>query len=360
MMVIEDSEFNFDFEEELNKFDINHQLEYQYKYVEDADNYDKVEVEDCSDDDQSENVNVDTSNFPTLVELFRQANEDELKRKIVECVKNKSFQEMSKDEQCEERKKWFRNDTERKFKRPLKYYRRDKDVSLGDIISWGYLPQEVEELSQVRTFSYPVREHDMPTWGLMKFEAFRDFKHWKPHYPRKVKRVDPVTGVEETILQIKKPRVIKNIPLPKMEQNFREGFVCWVYSCMTTEAVIVYNVGNEVRYIHLYDPMWIVNCSAKDIECLLVNKIGYKAEDKDQALQFQKVVTICFQKGINSETMWLSSWREIEKEEALKANKKKEEQEEKDKIARATCMLRLAEEEQRVAKENEKLRKMLL
>ncbi|MFS8035120.1 hypothetical protein Hanom_Chr17g01589321 [Helianthus anomalus] len=97
MMVIEDSEFNFDFEEELNKFDINHQPEYQYKYVEDADNYDKVELEDCIDDDQSKNVNVDTSSFPTLAELFSQANEDELKRKVAECVKNKSFQEMSKD-----------------------------------------------------------------------------------------------------------------------------------------------------------------------------------------------------------------------------------------------------------------------
>ncbi|MFS7905741.1 hypothetical protein Hanom_Chr01g00051251 [Helianthus anomalus] len=46
MMVIEDSEFNFYFEEELNKFDINHQPEYHYKYVEEVDNYDKVEVED--------------------------------------------------------------------------------------------------------------------------------------------------------------------------------------------------------------------------------------------------------------------------------------------------------------------------
>ncbi|XP_022007219.1 glutamic acid-rich protein-like [Helianthus annuus] len=56
MMVIDDSKFNFDFEEELNKFDINQQPEYQYKYVEDADNYEKVEIEDCSDEDQSENV----------------------------------------------------------------------------------------------------------------------------------------------------------------------------------------------------------------------------------------------------------------------------------------------------------------
>ncbi|MFS7979689.1 hypothetical protein Hanom_Chr10g00930661 [Helianthus anomalus] len=50
-----------------------------------------------------------------------------------------------------------------------------------------------------------------------------------------------------------------------MEQNFHEGFICWVYSCITTEAIIEYKVGNEIRNIHVYDPMWLVNCSAKDI-----------------------------------------------------------------------------------------------
>ncbi|KAJ0829411.1 hypothetical protein HanLR1_Chr00c0002g0688791 [Helianthus annuus] len=53
-----DPDFKFDFEEELNAFDINHQPEYEYKYVEDADMYDRVEVEDCSD---NESVNEDTS-----------------------------------------------------------------------------------------------------------------------------------------------------------------------------------------------------------------------------------------------------------------------------------------------------------
>ncbi|MFS7961942.1 hypothetical protein Hanom_Chr08g00720861 [Helianthus anomalus] len=53
---------------------------------------------------------------------------------------------------------------------------------------------------------------------------------------------------------------------------------------MTTEAVILYKFGNEIRNIHLYDPMWIVNCPTKDIECLFVNKIGHKVEDKEQAL----------------------------------------------------------------------------
>ncbi|KAJ0730647.1 hypothetical protein HanOQP8_Chr07g0242611 [Helianthus annuus] len=135
MTHVDENEFKFDFEEELNKFDINQQPEYQYKYVEDADNYDRVEVEDWSDEDQSENVHVDTSSFPTLAEFFSQANEDVLRRKVAESVKNKSFSEMSKDEQREERKKWFRKNTKIKFKRPLKYYKRDREVSLGDIIS---------------------------------------------------------------------------------------------------------------------------------------------------------------------------------------------------------------------------------
>ncbi|XP_022003131.1 protein PFC0760c-like [Helianthus annuus] len=71
MTHVEDINFKFNFEEELNQFDINQQPEYQYKYVEDVDNYDRVEVEDCSDEEQSENVNVDTSDFPTLAEFLQ-------------------------------------------------------------------------------------------------------------------------------------------------------------------------------------------------------------------------------------------------------------------------------------------------
>ncbi|MFS7912020.1 hypothetical protein Hanom_Chr02g00124941 [Helianthus anomalus] len=129
MTHVEDINFNFDFEEELNKFDINQQPDYQYKYVEEADNYDRVEVEDWSDEDQFESAHVDTYNFPTLAEFFSQAKEDELRRKAEEYVKKKSFDEMSKDECHEERKKWFRKNTERKFKRPLKYYQKDREVS---------------------------------------------------------------------------------------------------------------------------------------------------------------------------------------------------------------------------------------
>ncbi|XP_022019405.2 stress response protein nst1-like [Helianthus annuus] len=148
-----DPDFKFNFEEELNAFDINQQPEYEYTYVEEADVYDRVEVEDCTDE---ENVNEDTSEFPTLVEFFSEENRDELRRKVAEILKDKNFDGTTKDPQKEERKKWFRKDTERKFKRPLKFYKRDRDVSLGDIISWGFLPhvnayairREYEELSK--------------------------------------------------------------------------------------------------------------------------------------------------------------------------------------------------------------------
>ncbi|XP_035843966.1 pre-rRNA 2'-O-ribose RNA methyltransferase-like [Helianthus annuus] len=384
MTRINDPDFKFDFEEELNAFDINQQPDYEYKYVEEADVYDRVEVEDCTDE---ESVTEDTSNFPTLVEFFSQENADELRRKVAECLKDKNFDGTTKDAQKEERKKWFRKSNERKFKRPLKFYKRDRDVSLGDIISWGFLPQvnvyairrefrvqyfeyiqdimslpswDVEELSKVRTLDYPVRKHDVPIWGLMKFEACRGFKHWKPHYLKKVRRVNPETGNEETILHVKKPRVIKNIPVPKMEQDFHKGFLYWVYSCLSTQVVIIYRAENEIRNIFVYDPLWLVNYSAKDIECLFVNKIGFKAEDKEQAMQFQRVVSISFQKGINADNKWNSKWREIEKEEALKAEKRRKAREDKDNMLRHTFNQRMAAEEKKRVDENEKLRKLLM
>ncbi|MFS8001883.1 hypothetical protein Hanom_Chr13g01195551 [Helianthus anomalus] len=359
----DENEFKFDFEEELNKFDINQQHDYEYKYVEETDNYDRVEVEDCSDE---EILNVDTFDFPMLVKFFSQANIDGIIRRVEECLKDKNVDGTSKDVKWEERKKWFRKDTEWKFKRSLKFYKRDRDVSLGDIISWGFLPQvnayaicreygvqyfayiqdimslpwrDVEELPKVRTLNYPVRERDEPTWGLMKYEAFKYFKHRKLHYPKKVRKINPVIGSEETILKIKKSRVIKNIPLPKIEQDFHKGFLCWVYSCLSTETVITYRVENEVRHIYVYDPLWLVNCSAKDIECLFMNKVGFKAEDKEQAMLFQKV---------------------IEKKEAPKAEKERKSRKEKDKMLRHTVVQRMAEEEKRAVEENEKLRKLLL
>ncbi|MFS7912601.1 hypothetical protein Hanom_Chr02g00131881 [Helianthus anomalus] len=115
MSNVNEDEFRFDFEEELNAFDINHQPEYEYKYVEDADMYDRVEVEDYTEEDS---MNEDMSEFPTLMEFFTQENWEELRRKVEEILKDKNFDGTTKDPLKEERKKWFKNSIERKFKRP--------------------------------------------------------------------------------------------------------------------------------------------------------------------------------------------------------------------------------------------------
>ncbi|XP_022032649.1 glutamic acid-rich protein-like [Helianthus annuus] len=81
-------EFKIDSEEELESFDINQQPEYSYKYVEEADKYDRVEIEDCTDD---EDVAEDTSKYPTLMEFFAEENREELRQKVAEAVKDKTF-----------------------------------------------------------------------------------------------------------------------------------------------------------------------------------------------------------------------------------------------------------------------------
>ncbi|MFS7912277.1 hypothetical protein Hanom_Chr02g00128151 [Helianthus anomalus] len=144
-----------------------------------------------------------------------------------------------------------------------------------------------------------------------------------------------------------------------MEQDFHNGFVCWVYRCISTKAVITYRAENEMRQIFVYDPLWLVNCSAKDIECLFVNKIWFKAEDREQAMQFQKVVSICFQKGINADNKWNSKWRKPEEEEKLKREKEQKAQDDKDNMLRHTLNQRMTAEDKKRVDDNKKLRKLL-
>ncbi|MFS7917070.1 hypothetical protein Hanom_Chr03g00184741 [Helianthus anomalus] len=162
-----EEEMNAEFEEELNAFDINQQSEYEYRHVEEADLYDRVEVEDWTDD---ESVNEDTSQLPTLMEFFTQENCDELRRKVAEILKDKNFDGTQIDMAKEERKKWFKVSHERKFKRPLKYYQRDRSVSLGDIISWGFLPQiNVYAIRRECGVQYFEKLHDimsLPWWDV--------------------------------------------------------------------------------------------------------------------------------------------------------------------------------------------------
>ncbi|MFS7966072.1 hypothetical protein Hanom_Chr09g00769591 [Helianthus anomalus] len=56
-----------------------------------------------------------------------------------------------------------------------------------------------------------------------------------------------------------------------------------MYNQSTTEAIISLfdTKTGEARRICVLDPMWLINCLKKDVECLCFNKIVYDAPDKE-------------------------------------------------------------------------------
>ncbi|MFS7911133.1 hypothetical protein Hanom_Chr02g00114461 [Helianthus anomalus] len=98
------------------------------------------------------------------------------------------------------------------------------------------------------------------------------------------------------------------MPLHAMEQDFSEDFQGLMYNESTMEAVIsLYDKSTgKSRRISVLDPMWLVNCSKKDIDRLFYNKIVYENPDKVQAIQYQKLK---------------SKWRDSEIVEFLKRYK---------------------------------------
>ncbi|MFS8022665.1 hypothetical protein Hanom_Chr16g01442201 [Helianthus anomalus] len=104
------------------------------------------------------------------------------------------------------------------------------------------------------------------------------------------------------------------MPLCAMEQDFYKDFKGWIYNPSTVEAVITLFDAKtgDCRHINVLDPMWLVNFSKKDIECLFFNKINYNEPDKKQAKQYKKLVNECFAKDINSGRYWESKFRDQE------------------------------------------------
>ncbi|XP_022026769.1 protein PFC0760c-like [Helianthus annuus] len=134
----DENSFEFDFEEELNSINIAKPDDYVFNYIPEADNYDNVVVEYDSDDEITKYSGEGTDDFPTFQEMFDEETQNLLKRKIEETTKDGVSPRLSKDEIREARKTWFKlMAKERKFRRPLAFFTRNPDVSLGDINSWG-------------------------------------------------------------------------------------------------------------------------------------------------------------------------------------------------------------------------------
>ncbi|KAJ0623006.1 hypothetical protein HanIR_Chr01g0026951 [Helianthus annuus] len=138
---LEDGKFKFDIEDEIPQ---SPEKEFESRYAHEADHYNDVIAEDTSDSSKEETdfhySGVDET-FPSLSEMFKDRNVDEIRRKIVEKVSTEGVPEtIPRERLAEERKKWFKvMPKERKTLRALQYFTHSKDISWGDILSWGYL-----------------------------------------------------------------------------------------------------------------------------------------------------------------------------------------------------------------------------
>ncbi|MFS7977641.1 hypothetical protein Hanom_Chr10g00906401 [Helianthus anomalus] len=212
---------------------------------------------------------------------------------------------------------------ERKFKMPLAFFTRHPYASLGDILCWGWFEDlkvnaikrefgvqylkylvdiktllwwGVQELCQTKLLNYGIRFHEQRLWMLIKYEARHSFPNWKPHYPKKTVKTDSNTGEKDITLHIKRPRVMRNMSLRKIEQDSYEEFRGWYYDPEAVEAII--SLRNKEtwmwRGIRILDPMWLVNLSKKDVEWLFFTMIWYLEAAKVQAMQFQNIINLFY------------------------------------------------------------------
>ncbi|MFS7954822.1 hypothetical protein Hanom_Chr07g00635151 [Helianthus anomalus] len=118
---LDDGKFKFDIEDEIPS---SQEREYEFKYAQEADKYNDVIVEEASDSSFEETVfhyvGIDNT-FLSLTEMFKEQNEDEVRRKIVEKITTEGVpRTIPRKNLVEERKKWFKvMPKERKFIRPL-------------------------------------------------------------------------------------------------------------------------------------------------------------------------------------------------------------------------------------------------
>ncbi|KAJ0634070.1 hypothetical protein HanLR1_Chr17g0684021 [Helianthus annuus] len=90
---LNDGKFKFDIEDEIPQ---SPEKEFEFSYAHEADHYNDVIVEDASDSSDEETdfhySGIDET-FPSLTEMFKDRNEDEIRRKIVEKVSTEGVPE---------------------------------------------------------------------------------------------------------------------------------------------------------------------------------------------------------------------------------------------------------------------------
>ncbi|MFS7948723.1 hypothetical protein Hanom_Chr06g00563261 [Helianthus anomalus] len=69
---------------------------------------------------------------------------------------------------------------------------------------------DIEELVQTKNikkyyYGTEVKCHDQRLWDYIKLQAKANFPDWKPHQPKPIVKVDPVTREKDITLKIRRP-----------------------------------------------------------------------------------------------------------------------------------------------------------
>ncbi|KAJ0621136.1 hypothetical protein HanIR_Chr01g0005261 [Helianthus annuus] len=181
---LEEGKFKFDIEDEIPQSPAK---DFEPRYAFEADHYDDVIVEDASDSSEDEidfhYAGVDET-FPSFAEMFKDRNEDKIKRKIVEKISTECVPEtVPREILAKERKKWFKNmPKERKTLRALQYFTHSKNLSWGDILSWGYLEDlkvyAIRREEGVQYFEFLSDIASLPWWDVDELVKTKNIKQF--------------------------------------------------------------------------------------------------------------------------------------------------------------------------------------
>ncbi|KAI3814239.1 hypothetical protein L1987_18989 [Smallanthus sonchifolius] len=227
---------------------------------------------------------------------------------------------------------------------PTKYtkvYRPKGHKSDGRIISWAYFNDlscyAIKREKGIQYFRYPHDFKTLPAFevnqlarlkllysessGLsewferqLQYEYRKKWVNFKPQIPTRYihkEKVHPVTKKPLIVLKWKPPTIMKKIPLRKMIQDFSDQFKWWYYDGRTGEAVIVLCKEGSWETIRVFDPLWLTNLSEQDVTTLYKCQPFFEVADIDQALQYVKVIRICFAFDIHAGVNWKTRTKEM-------------------------------------------------
>ena len=221
----------------------------------------------------------------------------------------------------------------------IKSHYSETSVSKGSIISWKYdndlslfvikrsdglqyFKRSLSALSSIpkcelgRLAKLNLINRSNNSWAnqieiILRKEVLGTFDIIKPTLGKRriyKKRIDPKTGKPWVKLVYPPIRSLKQVPLNSYPQDFLINFKRWWYNGVTGEAVMEDQAKKEL--VQVYDPISLINFSASDMRILHSSKILFDKECEAYAMQFQKVVDCCVQKGIYAGSLLPTNWAE--------------------------------------------------